>query len=182
MSKEAATLGRPRKFETVAQLEKLIEEYFKSCFKEEWVSEVVRDKDGAPKVDKKGVQQKKWVKESVQRVPFTVTDLALALDTTRRTLIDYENGNYDTETEIFSHTIKRAKTVIEAQLDRKLYETEGRHTGLIFNLKNNFSWHDRTEIDHSTKDKPLGGDINPQLRELNKNLAKIYEQERKKLL
>lgn len=73
----------------------------------------------------------------------TVSGLALHLDTTRRTLLDY--CEQDDE---FSHAIKKAKNRVEAFVEQRLYGNSV--TGLIFNLKNNFGWVDKTEQDITT--------------------------------
>ena len=77
--------------------------------------------------------------------PYTVTGLALALDMTREGLIHYANKDG------FTDTIKKAKQRVEAYIEKKMYGNNV--TGLIFNLKNNFGWVDRQEIEqHNTFD------------------------------
>ena len=72
--------------------------------------------------------------------PYTISGLAYALDTTRRTLLDYE------ENDEFSHTIKKAKAKIEQFVEERLFM--GSNTaGVIFNLKNNYNWKDKQEIE-----------------------------------
>lgn len=69
--------------------------------------------------------------------PLTVTGLALALDTTRETLMDYQekDGGY-------SDAVKRAKLRIENAYEKRLI---GRgNGGDIFALKQ-FGWTDRQE-------------------------------------
>lgn len=78
--------------------------------------------------------------------PYTVTGLALALDTSRETLMDYE------EKDEYSDTVKKAKDRVEAYAEEMLYKI--RATGPIFALKN-FGWKDQSSIDHTTKGKPL---------------------------
>lgn len=75
-----------------------------------------------------------------QGLPFTITGLALALDTSRETLIDYEKKDD------FSDTIKRAKLKCHNYAENFLY-TGKNATGAIFNLKNNYGWKDKTEQD-----------------------------------
>lgn len=70
--------------------------------------------------------------------PLTITGLAMALDTSRETLM-----NYSTKEEYFD-TIKRAKLIIENAYEKRLI-SNGR-AGEIFALKN-FGWKDRQEID-----------------------------------
>lgn len=77
---------------------------------------------------------------------WTITGLALALDTYRQTLLNYE------EKDEFVDTIKKAKQMVENsyEIDLKKY---GR-TGTIFALKN-FDWKDKTETDVTSGGKPL---------------------------
>ena len=73
--------------------------------------------------------------------PLTITGLALALDTYREVLLDYQ------ERDEFSDTIKKAKQRIENFAEKKLYDKDVPTTGVIFNLKNNYGWVDRQEVD-----------------------------------
>ena len=66
------------------------------------------------------------------------------LDIVRNTLSDYENKPD------YSDTIKRAKLRIEKYNAEQLYRKE-QVTGIIFNLKNNFNWVDKQEIDQKTE-------------------------------
>lgn len=81
---------------------------------------------------------------SYEEVP-TITGLALALDTTRDVLIDYENRNDE-----FSNTIKKAKLKCQNFAEKHLFSGKNA-TGAIFNLKNNYNWKDKTEIDQNIK-------------------------------
>lgn len=79
---------------------------------------------------------------------WTITGLALALDTSRKVLCEYDDK------EEFSNTIKRAKLIVENGYEIDL-KKHGR-TGTIFALKN-FDWKDKNETDITT-----GGEkINP---------------------
>lgn len=69
--------------------------------------------------------------------PLTITGLALALDTTRKTLIEYEGR------EEFVNTIKKAKTRVENYAEKRLFS--GNATGPIFALKN-FDWTDKQTV------------------------------------
>lgn len=73
--------------------------------------------------------------------PYTVSGLAYALGTTRRTLLDYQ------EKDEYSHTIKSAKAKIEMFNEEMLYSKDVSTTGVIFNLKNNYNWKDKQEIE-----------------------------------
>lgn len=119
--------GRPLKFKTVEELEEKIAAYFAECD-----SKVVRrvlDKNGG-------------VIEEITR-PYTITGLALALDTSRETLIEYG------ERDEYVDTIRRAKLkcqnyVVEGALVSQLSSPFS-----IFNLKNNHGWKDSFENNHS---------------------------------
>ena len=105
-------VGRPPKYNTPEEMQVAIDAYFTECAN----------------------------KESPQ--PLTVTGLALALDMTRRGLLDYCEKSDE-----FAHTVKRAKLVVENFIEKRLYEPNA--TGSIFNLKNNFQWVDKTEQDQN---------------------------------
>ncbi len=69
----------------------------------------------------------------------TMSGLAYALEMDRRSLL-----NYSKKDEFFP-TIKRARDKVEIALEQNLYGQAV--TGTIFNLKNNFGWKDKTEVD-----------------------------------
>lgn len=71
--------------------------------------------------------------------PYTISGLAVALDTSRQTLINYEDK------EQYFDTIKRAKQKIEAYAEELLCKG-GNAAGVIFSLKNNYKWVDKQEI------------------------------------
>lgn len=71
---------------------------------------------------------------------WTITGLALALETTRQTLVNYE------EKDEFIDTIKKIKTKVENQYELSL-RRHGR-SGDIFGLKN-FGWRDKSEVEQS---------------------------------
>lgn len=76
--------------------------------------------------------------------PYTITGLALYLDMDRKALLRYEK-DYEDE---FCHTIKRAKERVQEFVECCLFK-RGITAGVIFNLKNNFGWEDKQEIEHS---------------------------------
>lgn len=98
--------GRPLKFQSVDELQKVADEYFEATPLEQW----------------------------------TITGLALALDTTRKTLIDYDNRDE------FSDTVKRLKTKVEYAYELSLRKRGS--AGDIFGLKN-FNWKDKSEVEQS---------------------------------
>lgn len=74
--------------------------------------------------------------------PHTITGLALALDTSRRVLCEYER---DPE---FSNAIKRAKGRCEHWIERNALMGKINPTFAIFALKN-YGWSDRQQFEHS---------------------------------
>lgn len=76
--------------------------------------------------------------------PYTITGLALALDTTRETLCDY--GKKDE----FSDAIKRAKMTVHAQVEKRLLSGAAA-AGAIFYLKNNAGWDETHNHNHNGK-------------------------------
>src|SRR5574344_655238 len=73
--------------------------------------------------------------------PYTITGLCLYLDICRDTLIEYEKR------EGFIDTIKRAKNKVENYVEENSLMGKLNPTVSIFNLKNNFGWKDKTEIE-----------------------------------
>ena len=107
-----ADVGRPLKFKNVKELQDAIDGYFLSCEDPEKPGVFIR--------------------------PLTITSLAVYLDTSRETLL-----NYETKDEFFG-TIKKAKEKIHAWTEEQLYRNT-QVTGVIFNLKNNYGWKEKTE-------------------------------------
>lgn len=80
---------------------------------------------------------------------LTITGLALALNTDRHTLINYQNQDK------FLHTIKRAKLKIEEAYEKRLIKRGA--SGDIFALKN-FGWTDKIEtenVQHIITETPI---------------------------
>ena len=83
-----------------------------------------------------------WLKKCEKKErPLTITGLALALDTSRDLLLDYENR------EEFSYTIKKAQLQCENYAEEFLFHGKN-VVGAIFNLKNNYGWKEKQEIEH----------------------------------
>ncbi|HIU51419.1 MAG TPA: DNA-packaging protein [Candidatus Merdicola faecigallinarum] len=92
--------------------------------------------------------------------PYTVTGLCLALDICRDTLAEYAKNSE------FSDTIKKAKLKVENYLEKHLI-TDSSTTGIIFNLKNNFGWTDKQQLEHSGNiNNPFEGLSTEELRQL----------------
>ena len=83
--------------------------------------------------------------------PYTMGGLAVALGVDRKTIINYSNKDE------YFHTIKKAREIVESYAEEQLYRNGGQVAGIIFNLKNNFDWKDKTEQDVTTKGEPVTG-------------------------
>ncbi len=118
-----------------------------------------------PKVIEK--QAEDYFKECLkQKDPITITGLALALDTTRETLMDYQGKDE------FSDTLKRMKLRCENYAERQVFAGRNQ-AGAIFALKN-YGWRDKQEIDHTT-----GGE---KITALNPTQAAVIADAEEKLL
>lgn len=79
--------------------------------------------------------------------PYTVSGLALHLDTSRETLLNYSNrGEY-------FDAIERAKAKCHVYAEEKLFGI-GQTSGATFYLKNNFGYRDKSEVDLTQKTDP----------------------------
>jgi len=155
--------GRPLMFQSLSELEERIEKYFASCWEHYHVP--IKDKDEniirwEPQFDKDG-NPLMQLKERP-----TITGLALALGTTRVTLIDYENRKNE-----FSDVVAWAKTVIEHYYEKGVAEGDIHPAVGIFALKN-FKWTDIVQINTNTQpDQLTPDDIKRQLMEKKKGKA-----------
>lgn len=149
-------MGRPLKFETVEELQAQVDAYFAEC-DPHWIDVEywTHPKKTIEKYNRKTKETEEievpdfeadmileTQKALSEAVPYTITGLALALDTTRETLLDYE------ERDEYSDTIKKAKLKCQFYAERHLF-TARNSTGAIFNLKNNYHWKDSSEVKHS---------------------------------
>jgi hypothetical protein len=115
--KTTSKAGQPLAFKTAKELEDKVDEFFTSDD-----AFLINFKDG----------------EEERTFAPTISGLALYLNVDRRTLVNYSNK------EEYFPTIRKARARVEAHLEKKLFGNNV--TGLIFNLKNNFDWKDKSEI------------------------------------
>lgn len=143
-------IGRPPKFESAEKLELKIKDYFDNITitKSAWdyVENGEKDEKGnplfnkVPKLNNAGNQIK--YTEYVE-IP-TINGICSFLEINKDTWTEYSNK------ELFSVPIKKAKERIEKYLEEQLYRKD-QVTGIIFNLKNNYGWKDKQDIEHSGK-------------------------------
>lgn len=101
-----------------------------------------------------------------KKVNYTVPGLAVFLGfASRFSIIDYKGRPK------FSHTIKKALATIEQQRVEKLLNGENVAAGAIFDLKNNFGYKDKQEIEHAGKD---GGPITMRFTDMSDEQLKQY--------
>jgi len=120
---EKKPVGRPLKYKTDKELKEAIDKYFKACDNR-----------------KKEVVAREGVVKIVDPEPYTMSGLAYALGMNRNEILCYG------EKEQFSCTVKEARNKVQRDVERRLMEG-GSSTGAIFNLKNNFGWVDKTEVE-----------------------------------
>jgi len=131
--------GRPLIFKSVEELSKKIDEYFDYC-----------DNRLVQGYDNKTNEQFAYISPE----PYTMSGLAYYLGIDRKTLINYCDKNE------FFHTVKKARDRVEMDIDRRLNDKREFTPGLIFNLKNNFDWKDKTEVDNNIRiPKPILDDL-----------------------
>lgn len=82
-----------------------------------------------------------FAQQDLAKQPYTMSGLARALGTTRKTVLDYEGRDG------FSDTVKSARARVEEWVETQLYGN--RPVGPIFSLKNNFGWRDQVEVEHT---------------------------------
>ena len=85
-----------------------------------------------------------FVKCENEMIPITMTGLAVSLGLTRKSLCDYK------QREGFSDLIEYAKSRVEEKMEIYLLTSKS-PTGVIFNLKNNFGWTDKSEVSSNIK-------------------------------
>ena len=89
----------------------------------------------------------------------TMSGLALSLDVDRKTIVNYSHN------EKYFPTIKKARAKIESFIETRLYGNNV--TGCIFNLKNNFDWKDKQEVEtKDTTNEVSDEDLNSKIVEL----------------
>lgn len=116
--------GRPFKYDP-EELDALIEEYF----------------------EESGIHARGHPIKPESFIPPSISSLAIHLDTNRATIANY------TKKDEYVDSIKRAKLRVEA-FNEWMLATNGKPTGTIFSLKNNFGWSDKVEIKETGNKKP----------------------------
>ena len=125
-------MGRPRKFETIEQLEEMIGAYFESCYG----------------VDDKG--------NRIQIRPITLEGLSYDLGCDRKTIYNYK-GMKDSNNQDFFPTIKRAiDRCAVALIEHSL--TARNPAGAIWLACNNYEYTQKVEVTTTTSSDQLDTD------------------------
>ncbi|MEI3082612.1 MAG: terminase small subunit [Oscillospiraceae bacterium] len=128
-------MARKPKYESVEQIERLIEAYFESC-----KGEILRDKDGDIVFN-----QKDGTPVWVNRKPPTIPGLALALGfSSRQSLYNYKARKE------FMDTISRAQTRVEQYTAERLFDRDSQR-GAQFALEYGFRY--RRDAEGEKKDE-----------------------------
>ena len=89
--------------------------------------------------------------------PYTITGLAVFLDTDRATLVRYQ------EKDQFCNTIKKAKRKVEKQFELNTLKGQYNPTIAIFLMKNNFNYEDKVQqevaVTERTKAEKLSDEL-----------------------
>lgn len=135
MAVEAKKTGRPPKYETPEEMQEAIDLYFLVCKSNQ--------REDATLLEGLPPEQLEMIKEIEDVVP-TVSGLSYTLGMSTEALRNYQDKD------MFLATVKRAKQRIEMNLEQRLAGQAV--TGVIFNLKNNFGWKDKQEVDNTSSD------------------------------
>ena len=117
-------VGRPLKYKSAEEMQILIDKYFEDC-----------DNYMFKTYDEEGNEVFKH-----QPKPYTITGLGLALNLSRQDLLQYQGRKE------FADTVKRAKQRCENYAEEQLFR-QGNTAGVIFNLKNNYGYKDKQEVE-----------------------------------
>ena len=126
--------GKPKQWETVEELQKDIDAYFKECD------------------ENKGMMFVKSMGEEIEilmPLPYTIEGLAEALDCDRDTLLNYEKKKGYEE---YFGTIKRAKNKVQRNKVERALTGQAPSSISIFDLKNNHGYVDKSVQDLQTSD------------------------------
>lgn len=125
--------GRPPLYNTVEELQKVIDEYFDWC--DDRLVQGWNDKTNT---------QFAYIKPA----PYTMSGLARRLGMSRQALSEYSHKDE------FGDAIMRARDKVQEDIENRLMETRN-EKGAMFNLTNNFGWRTKNETDITSGGQPL---------------------------
>lgn len=142
-------LRKPLKYKTAEELQKAVDEYFDYC--DNKTKEMHSEKLGDMIVP--------------DPEPYTMAGLAYHIGLTRMGLLKYSRR------ERFSEVIERAKSRVEADIERRMSSKDTFTPGQIFNLKNNFGWKDRHDVDTNLKGEVVASFDDEQINRIAERVA-----------
>jgi len=122
-------IGRPPKYNTSEEMQRVIDLYFLAC-------KVHQEDNDQKRLEDLSIEDLDVV-NSIEDVIPTISGLAYTLGMSTEALRNYEGKDE------FLATVKRAKQRVEMSLEQRL--AGNNVTGSIFSLKNNFGWHDKQQ-------------------------------------
>lgn len=120
-------IGRPRKYETPEDMQKIIDEYFNEC----------RENGKYPTVSMLAYRL------NMGRQDLINYENCIDLDTLKNCSDEMRKR--------FMDTVKKAKQYIEGGYEDRLINDGRTPIGTIFTLKNNYNWVDKTEVEQTNK-------------------------------
>lgn len=133
-------VGAPRKYDSANALSKAINQYFRSICYEDYI----RDGIGNPLLNLDGEP----IKRTFFAVAPTIPAMCLALGITPRTWRNYCDEKKHPE---FAKVTSMTMAVLEAWLAHESVTREKSLQGILFNLKNNYGWSEKIEIEAGEK-------------------------------
>jgi hypothetical protein len=113
-------------------------------------------------------ENKQHKKNGERLRPYTISGLCNFLDIHMDTWCEYAKKSE------FSDSIKKAKKFVEQYVEEGLLNGSLNAIGAIFNLKNNFGWVDKIEVNTNTGNEQLTSEeIESKIRELKRKSKKL---------
>jgi len=132
--------GRPPKYTNPDDMQVMIDRYFDDCHVHRMIMNSL-------KVKGETLEEYKDREFITDDEHPTITGMALVLDLTRQSLLDYQNSVQDSVKDgEYLDTIKKGKARVEAYAEQRMFMNNP--TGTIFSLKNNFNWKDKQDIEY----------------------------------
>ena len=123
-------LGRPRKVKDAKELEKHINDYISSCY------QIKTNEDG---------------EEYMFNIkPVIMRSFCVFIGISYETLTEWEHNRED-----LAEPIKKLKEFCHAYMEEQLMNTKRPTVGVIFALKNNWGWKDKTEQEIKVSDNNI---------------------------
>ncbi len=136
---ESNPVGRPPKYETPEEMQKVVDLYFLAC-------KANGSEDPELILASLDDDERRLIRDIDGHKP-TISGLAYTLGMSTEALRNYEEKGE------FLATVKRSKQRVEMSLELRL--DGGSATGAIFSLKNNFKWKDAIETDITSGGKAI---------------------------